>query len=416
MDKLFLVIDGQGYTYKDFMTDISSREHCSPYVYVKNNHPYTIFLSIVHSIVHRYAIVVVDGDFSRQELEELGLDVELLDVRIEGGVQARTIDDLPKTLRAALDDSTWTLTLYTSGTTGRPKSVRHTLKSLTRNVKVDERFANDRWAFSYNPTHMAGIQVFFQVLFNQNMMVYSFDGRQKHLPDDIFTYQLTNLSATATYYRSLLPALRDNQYSTVKRVTFGGEKYDVTLESKLRQVFPNAQIRNIYASTEAGSLFTAIGDNFKIPSHIRDAVRISEEGELIVHKSLLGDMETIESHDNWYSTGDLVEWIGPEEFRFVSRQSDMINVGGYKVNPLEVEHALSEVPGIVDMHVRAMQNRVTGQLLVVDVIKSDEFDDMELKKAIKQQAASCLQPWKIPRIINFVDELPRTRTGKKARK
>lgn len=66
------------------------------------------------------------------------------------------------------------MTLFTSGTTGLPKSVSHSFASITRQVKKSERHINDIWGFAFNPTHMAGLQVFFQALLNKNSIIRLF--------------------------------------------------------------------------------------------------------------------------------------------------------------------------------------------------------------------------------------------------
>jgi len=416
LEKIFLVHGEHEYTYQKLITDLNKEESYTPLLCVKGNNPYKLFLSIIHSLVYDYSIEMLDGDFSESELEAIGINKESLSIsnKIDKYVK---IVDFKKLINLIEANKGWNLVLYTSGTTGRPKKVSHDLKTLTRNVKAHTKFTEDIWAFAYNPTHMAGLQVFFQALMNQNTIIYTFDGQQQHLPNLIQKYNITNISATPTFYRNVLPYFNDFRYESVKRVTFGGEKYDPNIENIIKSIFPNAKIRNIYASTEAGSLFVAKGDIFEIPEPIRNYVKINESNELLIHQSLLGTSSSFPLEESWYKTGDLVERLDDYRFRFKSRKSDLINVGGYKVNPIEVENTLIKVPGVIDLLVKPKENRVTGQILVVDVVKDDKFEEeMELKKSIKKFANEHLQEWKIPRIIKFVEHIPRTRTGKKVRK
>lgn len=415
MSKPFLIYDEIEYTYSKLLADLNELGTWSSFLHIKDNHPYMIFLTIIHSLVFDYPIEILDGDFSEEELRELTINMnELTKVnKIENQLTFQNVDYVIKRIG---EEKKWELTLYTSGTTGKPKKVSHSFSMLARNVKRHEKFREDVWAFAFNPTHMAGLQVFFQALLNQNTIVYVFGEAMKKLPNFIDKYQITSISATPTFYRNAIPYLEKHVYASVKQVTFGGEKYDSSLEEKIQSVFQNAKINNIYASTEAGSLFTAQGDIFEIKIEHQDLIKITEQNELYIHQSLLGNSSSFLLEDKWFATGDLVEVIDDSHFRFVSRQSDMINIGGYKVNPLEVENFLIQVPGIKDILVKGEKNSVTGEIIVADVIKSDEVDDKELKKAIKQFASSHLQEWKVPRIIKFVDELPMTRTGKKARK
>lgn len=406
--------DGKPYTYARLLGDLQALQTYSPFVYVKNNEPYAIFLAIVHSLVHQHAIEVLDGDFSQQELTALGIDAAALAVEypVKRPLDIKNVSELLMLIRQNKD---WSAALLTSGTTGRPKKVIHTLETLTRTVKINDRFRDHVWAFAYNPTHMAGLQVFFQALFNQNTIVYAFDGRQRQLGEHIRRYAITHISATATFYRNVIPHLRGDVYPSVKAVTFGGEKYDPHLEGSIATLFPKAKIRNIYASTEAGSLFTANGDIFEIGEEMEKLVRFTEANELMIHRSLLGGSDTFSLDGEWYRTGDIVELEGDGRFRFVSRETELINIGGYKVNPSEVENTLIQVPGVLNLLVKAKANSVTGQILVMDVVKDTGYEDAALKKAIKQYATEQLQEWKVPRIIKFVDDIPGSRTGKKVR-
>jgi acyl-coenzyme A synthetase/AMP-(fatty) acid ligase len=415
MCKNFLVFNGEEFPYEKLIEDLNSKTVYSPYLYIKDNNPYEIFLSILHSLINCYSIVILDGDFSFTELEGLEISRSFLSNIYELN-KIQKINDVKSFVDTLIQSKDWTLTLYTSGTTGKPKKVTHNFNTLMRNVKINETFKGNIWAFAYNPTHIAGLQVFFQAILNLNTIVYSFDDYRIKLANLIEKYKITNISATPTYYRNVLPFLEGKVYESVKRITFGGEKYDSSLEITLRSIFPNAKIRNIYASTEAGSLFIADGDLFNVPDSISELIKINKNNQLLVHYSLLGESESFSYEDNWYNTGDIVEIVDQSHFRFVSRQSNMINVGGYKVNPVEVEEILLKVEGVIDLRVYAKENRVTGELLVVDVVKDPSINDLEIKKAIKQYAAQNLQRWKIPRIVNIVNDIPTTRTGKKVRK
>lgn len=415
MKQTFLVHNDIVYTYENLLDDLKNKEIYSTYIYVQDNNPYEIFLSIIHSLLYDYPIEILDGDFSEKEIDELGLNVGnvLMTSKITESSHFLHFDEVMQQIQAI---EKWHVTLYTSGTTGRPKKISHTFHSFTRNVKKHNKLENDVWAFAYNPTHMAGLQVFFQALLNQNTMIYIFGESLKNVPALIKKYQVTNISATSTFYRNALPYLQDDIYSIIKRVTFGGEKFDAALVVKLNSIFPNAKMTNVYASTEVGSLFAAKGDEFEIKAEYQQLIKISGENELCIHSSLLGASLHVQQKNEWFHTGDLVEMVDQNHFKFLSRQSDMINVGGYKVNPFEVEDLLIQVPGVNDILVKSKKNSVTGELLVADVVKDSKIDGKELKIAIKKFAVAHLQEWKVPRIIKFVDELPSTRTGKKVRK
>ena len=90
----------------------------------------------------------------------------------------------------------------------------------------------------------------------------------------------------------------------------------------------------------------------------------------------------------------------------------MINVGGYKVNPMEVEKVIKHIEGVADAKVYGRKNSVLGYVIASDIIKEAELDKKELKKLITNKCKELLQDFKIPRIIKFVESFEMTRTGK----
>ena len=413
MDHLFFVDrerDTQK-TYKDLLSELSLKRSIGHVI--NSDKPYEVFIDLVLSLINGVEVELVDSDLSHNEIEALG--IKSIDQRYTFGDAHWTAQNSFADLLDLIDigKSSWRLTLYTSGTTGRPKKVTHTFDSLTRSVKIGVNHKDDIWVFAYNPTHFAGLQVFFQAFLNMNPIVFVFDTPRSKVFDIMQEEKVTHISATPTFYRNTLVTF-EKPVNTIRRATSGGEKFDPYIETIMRKAFPNARLNNIYASTEAGSLFAAEGDVFKISDRIADKVRIGEDGELLVHKSLLGQSVDILLDEDWYHTGDIVELTDQKQFRFVSRKSEMINVGGYKVNPYEVEEAILNIEGIEDAIVNSRTNRVTGSILVASVVRNSEADHID-EEFVTKELSKILQQWKIPRLIKFVDKIELTRTGKKAR-
>ena len=124
------------------------------------------------------------------------------------------------------------ITLLTSGTTGQPKKILHSVSNLTREVRVGKRFEDNIWGFAYNPTHIAGLQVFFQAFLNQNPMFYVFQYSKSEIIDIISRFKITNISATPTFYRLITPL--EKPLMLVKKVSLGGEKSSESLKDKIR--------------------------------------------------------------------------------------------------------------------------------------------------------------------------------------
>ena len=244
-------------------------------------------------------------------------------------------------------------------------------------------------------------------------MVNMFNFKPNEINQILLLNNVTNISATPTFYRTIVPSIKEPVYS-VRRITLGGEKFDAMLPLALEKIFPNASIRNIYASTETGSIFKSNGDLFVIPESIRNKIKIIN-GELLIHHSLLGESDDFILDQEWYHTGDLVENIADNTIKFIARNTEMINIGGYKINLSEVEEEIKKVDGVLDGIVKARNNKVTGNILIASIVKNPAITESDMERKIIAHLSMTLHQWKLPRIINFVDNIDKTRSGKKVR-
>ena len=365
-----------------------------------------IFQTLLQAFYFEQSLILLDADFSPQEVDHFLEGESALSPESVVFLQAATPCPSPEALiEQVLESNKAHLSIFTSGTTGRPKKVSHPLKNLIKAVKRSPKHADDVWGFAYNPTHMAGLQVFFQAAINRNPIINLFGHPPEVVEDRIQRFSITHLSATPTFFRLLLR--RGSTFPMVQRVSFGGERFDPELQARLEAVFPNARIRNIYASTEAGTLLIADGEIFSPGPHARDKLKIVN-GELHVRREELG---LFQFEDEWYPTGDQVEVLSedPLTFRFLQRLSEEINVGGYKVNPYEVECILRSHPSVLEARVSGKKNPVLGNLLIADVaVEGQPPEEREIRAFLETR----LQPHKIPRLIHFVDSIQQTRTGK----
>lgn len=358
------------------------------------------FVQVARSLVLDLPIVLVDSDSSEGEVAALvgGLqnfgkmsvpraDFDAARAAFLGGKMA---DFFPK--------KNWTLTLFTSGTTGRPKSATHTFESAFANIAQSPKHAGDVWAFAYNPTHFAGLQVFMQAFANANPLIDVFAADRAEIVGALNDFSITHISATPTFFR-LLACGEAFVAESVERLTSGGEKFDAQTMRKISEFFPNAKLRNIYASTEYGSMLVSDGDVFEVKT---PNLKV-ENGELFAATQSGGEKI-------WHATGDAVEVVcpAPLKIRFAGRKTEMINVGGYKVNPSEVEEALRSLGGVADARVYAVPNRVLGNIVGAEVVCGGLLAEAQIRQALAEK----LQSFKVPRVIKFVNSIQKTRTGK----
>jgi acyl-CoA synthetase (AMP-forming)/AMP-acid ligase II len=395
-------------TYAELLADlnknrVSVRPLCQP------ASPRDALRQIAASVAFGTELTLFDSGMKEHELEALGYRSD--QINQFQTVSAGDTANLPMLKALAGGQSSARLGLFTSGSTGLPKLVWQTVANLARAVKVSPRHAGAVWSFAYNPTHVAGIQVYLQALANGCPVVDVFGLDRSGVLRAIEDYGVTHVSATPSFYRLLLPAERP--LAVVRSVTLGGESSDTALLGRLRGLFPNARFHNVYASTEAGTLLSSEDDVFSIAPGLDEFV-IVRDGRIHVHRSLLGVFAGAASADDWYDSGDGVDIVSsaPLRFRIVARERDWVNVGGNKVNPREVEAVLEEFPGVRKARVNARASSVTGHILCAEIECNGAAPT---EPALREFAAARLQPFKVPRMIRFVANIMQTRSGKVSR-
>lgn len=398
---MFLYNGEVSYSYTDLLEAVCIDDYVP---LLKTHDIFRYFSNLIKALVNNKPVVLIDSDLNPSELSGISES----EVNVVEAFQTRKFSSMDEVVKA-LQQSASEITIFTSGTTGQPKRVIHSVQNFTRSVRCAERYRGQVWAYAYNPTHMAGLQVFFQAFENQNTLVNVLGLIRDEVYNLIERYSVTHISATPTFYRLLLPF--EQEYSSVQRITLGGENSDRYLYDAIHNIFPSAKINNIYASTEAGSLFAAKDDCFRIPASIRDKIKVVDD-ELLIHRSLLGRSESFSFDGDYYHSNDLIEWVNRHEgtFRFKSRKNELINVGGYKVNPGEVEVVINAIEGVRQSLVYGKSNSVLGNVLCADIQLEENALVKELD--IRCQLKNKLQDFKIPRRIKFVKSFPLTRTGK----
>ncbi len=200
---------------------------------------------------------------------------------------------------------------------------------------------------------------------------------------------------------------------------------DQSTLSLLRQYFPNTRIVHIYATTELGRCFSVSDGQAGFPAAFLDKpssdgveMRI-ESGELVVRSA--NAMQGYDGSDPmppttaWQHTGDLVQVRGGRVY-FVGRQSDIINVGGNKVSPIEIEGLLREIEGVAEVRVFGTPSSLVGQIVACEIVLAAGRDKARVERDVREKCAEQLATHQRPRLITFVNRLSLTEAGKTARR
>ena len=338
------------------------------------------------------------------------------------GPPARTASQV-KTERA----TEWLM--LTSGTSGVPKIVGHTLEALTGAIVADGPARSVAvWATFYDIRRYGGLQIFLRAIVGGGSMVLS--SPHEALADHVARLRargVTHISGTPSHWRKLLMSGSTSQFFP-RYVRLSGEIADQAVLDGLSAAFPAASIGHAYASTEAGVGFAVNDGREGFPADIvgvnRDGVEMKvEDGSLRIrsrrtaHAYVGRDAAELTDRDGFVDTGDMVELRG-DRYHFVGRRGGIINIGGLKVHPEEIEAVVNRQPEVRMSRAKSRRSPITGGIVVVDVILADDADASrsdEIRKAILADCKASLAPHKVPAMIKFVSSLDITAAGKLAR-
>lgn len=308
-------------------------------------------------------------------------------------------------------DTRWILT--TSGTTNIPKAVIHRREELLNRIHQSRRAASLAWGLMYDPARFAGLQVVLHAVLNGSPLVLP--DRTSPLAQQISQMSragVTALSATPTQWRRLLMAGIDD--IPLEQVTLGGEMVDQATLTAIRNAFPTAVITHIYASTEAGVGFSVHDGREGFAANLVDGVKIDvRQGRLFVHCGCPAEYPTSSLADDagWIDTGDDVE-LRNGRYRFLGRSSGVINVGGQKVHPEEVEQVILSAAGVIATRVTGFRNSIVGELVQAELEMKPNAERTSVLAEVRRVCQATLPKYKVPTRFRVVESLAENAAGK----
>ena len=316
--------------------------------------------------------------------------------------------------------------LMTSGTTGRPKVVQHKLSALLGRILPSASLAaprDSRWLLTYQATAFAGIQVILTAGVTGGAVVIPPARTAAAFAASAQRHRVTHISGTPTFWRSFLLACRGVSLPDLLQITIGGEAVDQATLDRLSAVFPKARISHIYASTEAGALFAIHDKRPGFPASWLDnevqGVRLRlHNGQLEVQspRRMMGyasQHDDLTTADGWLATGDLI-CVEGDRVLFMGRNDSIINVGGSKVYPQEIEAFLLGLPDIAETKVKAVKSPISGQVIVAEIVVTPGSDPETVYKTTIQSCREKLARHKIPSVLRVVPGVSVNDSGKKA--
>ena len=293
------------------------------------------------------------------------------------------------------------LVLFSSGSTGKPKGILYDF------ARLSEKFRKRRDPVVATPflmiDHFGGINTILAITSSLGTAVTVTDRSVTSICKAIEKYHVDLLPTTPSFLTMLMASRLNQQFdlSSLKRISYGTEVMPQSTLDRVRAAFPEAELLQTYGLSEVGvlrsqsrpdgSLWVRLGGPGFQTRVVDDILWIKSDFAMEGYLNAPTEFDA----EGWFNTRDKVEVDG-DYFRILGRTTDIINVGGQKVYPAEVEDFLLQLDNIVDVAVYGEPSPLLGQLVVAKVqLESPESAD-QLKKRIRQACAGHLTPFKIP--------------------
>ncbi|MGD9644330.1 MAG: long-chain fatty acid--CoA ligase [Pirellulales bacterium] len=313
--------------------------------------------------------------------------------------------ELIERLRAAAEPG---LILFTSGSTGESKA------ALLSFARLLERFEKRRKAFRtlifMKLDHIGGINTLFHILCDGGALVSIADRTPRAVCEAIAAHGVQLLPTTPTFLNMLLISgiYKEYDLSSLELISYGTEPMPESTLKSLHRTFPGVKLKQTYGLSELGILQTQSRDSSSL------WVKVGGEGYetkivdgilwIRARAAMLGYLNAPSPFDDegWFNTGDAVDVDG-EWLRIRGRLSEIINVGGEKVHPAEVESVLLRVDNIREATVWGKPNAVMGHVVVATVSLIDPEDRFTMMDRVLAYCRDKLEPYKVPMMIEVDD-------------
>ncbi len=338
--------------------------------------------------------------------------------RLGGGAAAKTIG-LFERLRQASHAG---LVLFTSGTTGAPKGVVHDLAALLK--KFNRPGHSKRTVAFMIFDHIGGLDTLFYTLFNFGCLLIPAARTPEAVAELISKHKAQVLPASPTFLNLFLLGETHKRFdlTSLEVITYGAEPMPEHVLKRLAALFPGVRLLQKYGLSELGavrikskssdSLWIKIGGT-GLEVRVRDGML-----ELKTQTAMLGYLNAPSpfTRDGWFKTGDSVEQDG-EYFRILGRNTDIVNIGGEKVHPAEIENILMSMEGVEDAVVSGEKSPLSGQMITaaVELRTGETLSDFRVRMRRYFQDHG-LPSYKIPQKVVFGGKQPEAGRRKKTRR
>ena len=327
--------------------------------------------------------------------------------------------DRPELVRRLLEEKRPGLVLFSSGITGKPKAMLHDFANFVE-VYRDRKMRSVPILLFLLFDHIGGLNTLFGSLASGMTLVVPSSRDPEAVARLVEEQQVRILPATPTFLNLLLlDQLHERRdLSSLRVITYGAEAMPATLLDRVKKAFPRVRLIQTFGTSETGIARTVPRTDTGLRLDDPGLETRVVEGELWLRSKtqVLGYLNEANdrfTQEGWFRTGDSVVEEEDGSLRFLGRTVEMINVGGEKVFPGEVEAALLQIPEVGACRAYGVNNPILGQAVGVEVVPTREVDPKSLRSLIRKFARENLSRYKTPVQIRMVENIRIGARGKR---
>ena len=312
------------------------------------------------------------------------------------------------------------IVFFSSGSTGKSKAAVHDM------MRILEKFKAPRHSYSTIPfllfDHIGGVNTLLYTLSNSGYIVTAHDRSPDAVLALVEKYRIELLPTSPTFINLILlsEAYKRHDISSLKIVSYGTEPMPQSTLKRFHELFPEIRLLQTYGLSELGILRS------KSKSSDSLWVKVGGEGfqtrvvdgilQIKAHSAMVGylNAQSPFTEDGWFNTGDSVE-VNGEYMRILGRKSEMINVGGEKVHPTEIEDVIQEMDNVAEVTVYGEKNPIMGNIVCAKVRLLSDEDHKKFTACLKRHCRERMAKYKVPVKIKISDEAQHSERFKKQR-
>lgn len=420
--KIAIVFKNQNYSYGDLYNQIKNIENellpaieKGKVVSILSDYSFESIVLLITLYKNKNIIVPITTTIEseiKERIEESYSDKIIKIVDNKYLIEEHNSDDKHQMIKNLQDNSQSGLILFSSGSTGKPKAMIHNFDNLVEHYK-DKKEKSLNMILFLMFDHIGGLNTLLNILSMGATMIIPENRNADDVCKLLQDYKIMVLPSSPTFLNLILMSKANEKYdlSSLRMITYGTETMPDSLLNRLKEAFPRVKFLQTFGTSETGiantsskssnSTFMKIDDpelEYKI---VENELWLKSKTQVMGYLNSSMDSFT---EDGWFKTGDLVEATEDGYIKIIGRNKEVINVGGEKVLPNEVESVILEIPEIEDVMVYGEVNIITGQTVVCDVVLKDELTQNEIKKIVRKFCKDKLDAYKIPTKVNVVDK------------